>query len=315
MTLADIATREMTPEPTGSLAPAASATRPEPEAAAAPPAGWVHALACLTRAWHPKGTDWLLRKIYPPGHRRAVRTVLEYDDGLLIHIDTASFLEWYIFMYGAFRPRVSALLNRMLKPGQVAVDIGANIGMHTIIMANRVGPTGRVVVFEPDPHPLARLKRNLALNGVDWVDTVQAAVSARSETRTFYLHDESIGNYANASLVAANVGKDTPSIEMKVVALDEWLAGNALPRLDVVKLLAQGEEWNALQGMKGAIARFRPKIFFLYEPSYWHRQDVELMDAVRFFRGFGYAVHGVEFGPRREVTADIAKGQVFLATP
>src|SRR4249920_3589036 len=90
MTLADIATREMTPEPTGSLAPAASATRPEPEAAAAPPAGWVHALACLTRAWHPKGTDWLLRKIYPPGHRRAVRTVLEYDDGLLIHIDTAS---------------------------------------------------------------------------------------------------------------------------------------------------------------------------------------------------------------------------------
>jgi FkbM family methyltransferase len=301
----------MTSEPTGSLAPAAARS----DDAGAAPGPRIHALARATRAFHPKGTDWLLRKIYPPGDRRTVRTVLDYDDGLVIHIDTSSFLEWYIFMYGAFRPRVSALLNRMLRPGQVALDIGANIGMHTIIMANRVGAAGKVVVFEPDPHPLARLKRNLALNGIDWVETVQAAVSARSETRTFYLHDESIGNFANASLVAANVGKDTPSIEMKVVALDEWLAANPLPRLDLIKLLAQGEEWNALQGMKGAIARFRPKIFFLYEPSFWHRQDVELGDAVRFFRGHGYAVHAVEFGPRREVAGDVAKGQVFLATP
>ena len=279
------------------------------------PPEWVHWLAGLTRACHPKGIDRVVRRLYPPGSDRPVRAVVDYDDGLLLHVDTRSFLEWYIFFYGAFRPRVSALLNRMLRPGHCAIDIGANIGMHTVIMANRVGPTGKVVVFEPDPHPLARLKANLALNGLDWVETVQAAVSARTETRTFFLHDETIGNYANASLVAANVGKDTPSVEMPVVALDEWLARNPLPRLDVVKLLAQGEEWNALQGMKGAIERHRPKIFFLYEPSYWHRQDLELMDAVKFFRGFGYAVHAIEFGPRREVTGEIAKGQVFLATP
>jgi FkbM family methyltransferase len=284
-------------------------------AAQAKPPEWVHWLARLTRRCHPKGTDWLLRKIYPPGSDRPVRSIVDYDDGLLIHVDTRSFLEWYIFMYGAFRPRVSELLNRMLKPGQVAIDIGANVGMHSIVMAKRVGPTGKVVVFEPDPHPLARLRQNLALNGLDWVETVQAAVSARSETRTFYLHDESIGNFANASLVAANVGKDTPTMEMKVVALDEWLAAHPLPRIDVIKLLAQGEEWNALQGMKGAIERHRPKIFFLYEPSYWHRQDLELMDAVKFFRALGYTVHAIEFGPRREVTGEIAKGQVFLATP
>lgn len=284
-------------------------------AAQAKPPEWVHWLARLTRRCHPKGTDWLLRKIYPPGSARPVRSIVDYDDGLLFHVDTRSFLEWYIFMYGAFRPRVSELLNRMLKPGQVAIDIGANVGMHSIVMANRVGPTGKVVVFEPDPHPLGRLRQNLALNGLDWVETVQAAVSARSETRTFYLHDESIGNFANASLVAANVGKDTPTMEMQVVALDEWLAAHPLPRIDVIKLLAQGEEWNALQGMKGAIERHRPKIFFLYEPSYWHRQDLELMDAVKFFRALGYTVHAIEFGPRREVTGEIAKGQVFLATP
>jgi FkbM family methyltransferase len=203
----------------------------------------------------------------------------------------------------------------MLRPGQVAIDIGANVGMHSVIMANRVGPTGHVVVFEPDPHPMGRLRRNMALNGIDWVTTVEAAVSARSETRTFYLHDDSIGNFANASLVAANVGKQTASVEMQVVSIDEWMRDNPLPRVDVVKLLAQGEEYNALQGMRGLIERDRPKIFFLYEPSYWHRQDLELMDAVKFFAGHGYGVQEVEFRSRREVVGEIPKGQVFLATP
>jgi FkbM family methyltransferase len=162
---------------------------------------------------------------------------------------------------------------------------------------------------------MGRLRRNMALNGIDWVTTVEAAVSARSETRTFYLHDDSIGNFANASLVAANVGKQTASVEMQVVSIDEWMRDNPLPRVDVVKLLAQGEEYNALQGMRGLIERDRPKIFFLYEPSYWHRQDLELMDAVNFFKAYGYSVQEVEFRARREVVGEIDKGQVFLATP
>jgi FkbM family methyltransferase len=276
---------------------------------------WVHLMARITRRFHPKGTDRIVRMLYPPGNTRPIRSIVDYDEGLLFHCDTQSFLEWYIFFYGAFRPEVSKLINRMLRPGQVALDIGANVGMHSVIMANRVGPTGHVVVFEPDPHPMGRLRRNLVLNGIDWVTTVEAAVSARSEVRNFYLHDDSIGNFANASLVAANVGKDTPSVQMPVVAIDEWLAQNPLPRVDLIKLLAQGEEYNALLGMRGLIERDRPKIFFLYEPSYWHRQDLELMDAVNFFKAYGYSVQEVEFRARREVVGEIDKGQVFLATP
>jgi FkbM family methyltransferase len=297
----------------GSLDPASRGSMSDQPSPPAPE--WVHWLARATRRFQPKGIDRIVRMLYPPGNDRPIRSVVDYDDGLLFHCDTQSFLEWYIFFYGAFRPEVSRLINRMLRPGQVAIDIGANVGMHSVIMANRVGPTGHVVVFEPDPHPMGRLRRNMALNGIDWVTTVEAAVSARSETRTFYLHDDSIGNFANASLVAANVGKQTASVEMQVVSIDEWMRDNPLPRVDVVKLLAQGEEYNALQGMRGLIERDRPKIFFLYEPSYWHRQDLELMDAVKFFAGHGYGVQEVEFRSRREVVGEIPKGQVFLATP
>ena len=91
------------------------------------PHALVQALAWATRRFHPKGTDRLLRAIHPPGNDWPIRTLVDYDDGLKMHIDTNSFCEWYIFFYGAFRPRVSELLNRMLKPGDVAFDIGADL--------------------------------------------------------------------------------------------------------------------------------------------------------------------------------------------
>ncbi len=276
---------------------------------------WVPLLAWCTRRFHPKGTDRVVRALHPPGNARPVRTVLDYDQGMVINIDTHSFLEWYIYFYGAFRPQISKLLNRMLRPGQVAFDIGSNIGMHAMIMANRVGPTGQVHVFEPDPHPMGRLKANMNLNGLANVVLNQAAISSRTETRQLFLHDDTIGNFANASLQAANVGRSTTTIDMKVWSLDDYVAANPIPRLDAIKLLAQGEEWNALQGGIETIKRYRPKIFFLWEPSYWARQSLCLMDAVRFFKDLGYATYQVEFGARRPVTEEIPMGQVLLAVP
>ncbi len=289
---------------------------PDPSPAPAQPAPqWLHGLAALTRRFQPKGIDRVVRMLYPPGSPRAIRTVVAGDDGLLMHVDTQSFLEWYIFFYGHFRPEISKLLNRMLKPGHVAFDIGSNIGMHSIIMANRVGPTGKVVVFEPDPHPYGRMRRNLALNGFDWVETHQVALSSESGRMKLFLHDDSIGNFANASLNPDNVGRDTPSVEIDVWTIDDYVARNPIARLDAIKLLAQGVEFDVLQGAKATIAKYRPKIFFLYEPSYWHRKGLTVADAQRFFAGFGYEVHIVEFGPRRLVTGEVSLGQVLLAVP
>lgn len=302
------------PSPMSETQALAEPAKPPPEQTPRHPS-WVPALAWFTRRFHPKGTDKLVRALHPPGNARPVKAVIDYDDGMLINIDTHSFLEWYIYFYGAFRPNVSKMLNRMLRPGQVAFDIGSNIGMHAMIMANRVGPTGRVHVFEPDPHPLGRLRANMHLNGLDNVTLNQAAVSSRTETRQLFLHDDTIGNFANASLQAANVGRSTKAIDMKVWSLDDYVEANPIQRLDAIKLLAQGEEWNALQGAQKTIERFKPKIFFLWEPSYWARQSLCLMDAVRFFKERGYMTYQIEFGARRPVTEEIPMGQVLLAVP
>jgi FkbM family methyltransferase len=305
------APRELMPESTAAPVPPPPAAPQD-----VPPApGWLHGLARVTRRFQPKGIDRVVRMLYPPGSVRGLQTIVDYDDGLLMHIDTRSFLEWYIFFYGHFRPEISRLLNRMLKPGHVAFDIGSNIGMHSIIMANRVGPTGKVVVFEPDPHPYGRMRRNLLLNGFDWVETHQVALAAETGRMQLFLHDDTIGNFANASLSADNVGRATTAIDIEVWTIDDYVARHPIARLDAIKLLAQGVEWDVLQGARATIARFRPKIFFLYEPSYWARKGITLGDAQRFFAGFGYDVHVVEFGPRRVLRDGVPLGQVLLATP
>ncbi len=276
---------------------------------------WLHRLAAITRRFQPRGTDRLLRALHPPGRANSIRSIVDYDDGLLMHVDTRSFLEWYIFFYGHMRPQVSKLINRMLQPGQIAFDIGANIGMHTVIMANRVGAAGKVVVFEPDPHPLERLKKNVALNGQDWVEVNQVALSRAAGKLQLYTHDDSIGNFANASLHAENVGKNTKAIEVDVWAIDDYVRDRALPRLDLIKLLAQGEEWNILHGAMDALRKHRPKVFFLYELEYWRRQNLTIREVKSFFARFGYDVHEVEFGPRRLAEREPTIGQVLLATP
>src|SRR5581483_1582038 len=83
---------------------ASSRSKPSPHLVTNP---FVPALAWATRHFHPKGTDRLLRLIHPPGNRHPIQTILPYDLGLRLHIDTHSFCEWYIYFYGAFRPEIS----------------------------------------------------------------------------------------------------------------------------------------------------------------------------------------------------------------
>ena len=98
------------------------------------------------------------------------------------------------------------------------------------------------------------------------------------------------------------------------MSLDDFVAANPVARLDAIKLLAQGEEWNVMQGGAKTLGRFKPALFFLYEPEYWHRRGVGLADARRFLGQFGYTIRELEFAPEREVTGEIDKGQVLYAT-
>lgn len=139
------------------------------------------------------------------------------------------------------------LLRREIRPGDVVLDIGANIGYYTIQFADLVGPTGKVIAFEPDPINFGLLKRSVEANGFTNVELVNAAVSDRSGSCSLHLSPRNPGDHRIGFTGARK------SVEVTVTSLDEFFKGRN-PRVDLIKMDIQGSELHAVRGARGVIA-------------------------------------------------------------
>lgn len=176
----------------------------------------------------------------------------------------------------AERPLQSAL-QRELRPGATFFDIGANVGFVTLIAARLVGPSGRVVAFEPVPANVAAIRENLAMNGIDWVEVRETAVARSGGRASLIVSDVS----AFSRLASVNVPTGArESIEVAVSSIDELLAAGEVPVPDVVKIDVEGAELEVIEGMRSTLGEHHPVL--LCEVHDCNAEYVELMT------GLGY---------------------------
>jgi FkbM family methyltransferase len=147
---------------------------------------------------------------------------------------------------------LTRLLARRVARGAVCVDVGAQAGYFTLLMADLAGPEGRVHAVEPLPSNLALLTQNIGLNGL----------SPRVSVHGVALGAEAAGEVAlrpayPGSMDAARVADGTPDAPRVPVTTLDRLLGD-LPRVDVVKLDAGGAEHAILEGAEALLARHRP---------------------------------------------------------
>ena len=136
-----------------------------------------------------------------------------------------------------------------LKPGDVVWDVGANVGMYTLLMARAVGPRGKVYAFEPMRGCYERLGENISLNGLD--NVVALSVALGRERSEMQLAVESEGLEGDHRLVrAAALAEDRRTETVQVVPGDELRRERALALPNLVKLDVQGAEEDVLLGME-----------------------------------------------------------------
>ncbi|MHB8604252.1 MAG: FkbM family methyltransferase [Thermoplasmatota archaeon] len=156
----------------------------------------------------------------------------------------------YLLSYhGVYEPAQTALVTRVVKPGDVVIDAGANVGYYTLLLARLVGPTGRVHAFEPHPANLAMLRRNIAANSFTNVVIHENALSDRAGKVEFFEHT-SLGGH---SLGIKEKGREHDAIAVDAVTLDDALATE--PRIDFWKMDIEGAEGLALRGATAVLAR------------------------------------------------------------
>ena len=134
------------------------------------------------------------------------------------------------------------LLDRLLRPGDIFVDVGANIGHLALVAAARVGPTGRVIACEPHPRTFRYLTKNVALNGMSWVECENVALGAR----------EGQAVLADTVRDDQNAITDT-GVSVRMATLDALVG--ALDNVSVLKLDVEGYEREVLDGGGRTLSR------------------------------------------------------------
>lgn len=143
------------------------------------------------------------------------------------------------FMLQDYEPEIRRYMNDHLAPGMVVADVGANIGFHALLMAQRVGTSGRVVAIEPGPDNIRYLKKNKALNEFDQIEVIAAAAGAQRENASLFVG--ALGTTHSLS----QPGPSGESVAVEVIPLDALISGP----LDFAKIDAEGHELEVLGGM------------------------------------------------------------------
>lgn len=183
--------------------------------------------------------------------------VVEVERGVFMRISELTYVEQEIVWKGLFEPETVQVFAALLTPGMTVLDLGANVGQYTLIAARRVGSQGRVHAFEPTPHVAAKLRRNIALNGLANVVINEAAVSDQSGETTLYFEED-----AGENSILSN-GVSTPSVKVPTVTLDEHVCRHGLTRVDVMKVDIEGAELMALRGGRALLSQDNAPLLIL----------------------------------------------------
>jgi FkbM family methyltransferase len=266
----------------------------------------------VARAGYRAAGRWSFGRI--PGVRRLAdvglrllwprATVVEIE-GSRMHIDPThpnptlrrTFLAYAL--QRTHEPATTALFRQVVHPGDVVVDLGANLGYFTLLAARLVGPRGRVFSFEPEPTNFSYLARNISVNGYDHVTAYQKAVAdGYGSTKLFICTYDSghhtIRQFDGIAAYAHGRPARTEWIDIDTVPLDDFL-GEEGPRVGVVKMDIEGAEALALAGMRRLLSRNKDlRMFAEFFPLLLTKMGSSPEDyAHQLIHDFGLTVYAV----------------------
>lgn len=203
---------------------------------------------------------------------------------IFINVNPEEHIQQQLFWYGYYEKPTGLILNKLLKPDSVFVDIGANTGYFSLLAACQA-TRGRVIAFEPVSFLYNALQANVALNKFDNIEMVKLALGEKEENRIIYLSGPDNEGMSSLSQPENYSGK---SEMVKVSTLDKWTAYKEIKKIDVIKIDVEGSELSALKGMKETISRFHPYIIIELNPHTLNYFSLTPADVLSFVSEISY---------------------------
>ncbi len=173
------------------------------------------------------------------------------------------------------------------RPGDVVLDVGANIGTTAVVLSGLVGESGHVYAIEPGFGEV--LGKTISANGLSNTTVIEAAAGSSRGTSTMHLSEYA----AESSLIEGHCGEETVTVEVAVDTIDNIVKSRGLERVDLIKVDIEGFEEEALEGSREVIDAFRPK----WTISSYHKDPQGRLQhdrLVGWLRAAGYEVREIE---------------------
>lgn len=191
-----------------------------------------------------------------------------------------------VYFFGVWEPNLTNWISERLAPGDVFIDVGANIGYHTLLASKRVGNFGKVISIEALPPIFSILQRHLQVNGAGNVRAVNRAAWDRESVLTFYTGSDelTVTTTAIASWAAEwNLGNRS---QVSAAPLSSILRPEEVKAARLIKIDVEGAEWHVLSGMSSLMDSFRNDVEIIVEvtPSALEAEGISSDDVLSFFR-------------------------------
>lgn len=239
------------------------------------------------------------------GQIRTVRT----RHGFAMRLDLGQFIDRTIYCTGGWEPLETRVIAAALKPSDIFVDVGANIGFFSLLAHRLVGPNGRVHAVEATPTTADLLDANIALNGADTIYVHRCAAGDRNGVVTMVVHDT--GNIGSNHLSFGGAGS-----EIALRRLDDLVAG---PAIRLIKLDIEGAEAMALRGAGALLdGDTAPALLFEFSPAMLRGMGDDPATLLHHLEAKGYTIHEIHpdrLTPRDDTVLDRAQTYLLALKP
>jgi FkbM family methyltransferase len=224
--------------------------------------------------------------------------------GVTWQLNLAEGIDFAIYLLGGFEVRTLRRYQTLIREGDVVLDIGANVGAHTLPLARLVGETGRVYAFEPTEYAYTKQLANSALNP-HLAPRISAQQMMLTSSNAAELPPAVYSSWPLESAEDLHVdhhGRLMATEGARPCTLDTFLAENGVTRVDLIKIDVDGNEAAVLRGAQAMLQKFRPQIMIELAP-YVYGDPNEFDQLIESIAGLGYQFK------------DMTTGRVLPKTP
>lgn len=224
------------------------------------------------------------RIISPLNLFRGVTKRIKYKKGIILELHIDDWIQENLFFTGKYEETELRFIEKWLKKGNVFLDVGANIGLYTLLASKLVGEDGTVIAFEPFNKNFHSLKKNVLLNNRKNILLENLAVAETSKQIDIFYNDQ----LSNLGMASSYLSVNTDSEKIDAVSIDNYFKKHSVKTISFIKIDVEGGEYPVLLGMKETLTEHSPILLIEINKEILVNTPYSEQDINDFLANLGY---------------------------